>query len=307
MLASWGAPALQHSPPGHRPEFPARTSHAPTPASTHHSHRRTAAATAPHSTKKTRKPSQFPPLVPGVHHIVDLQDHTHGLRSHLHGRHRDQQGLHHVLIQDVGDCSLPHVDAKVLFSVGVVRPQLGDDVDRVQPRVLGQSERDDLESLRVLPDDDALVPLQGARPGSQLHGKLHLRSPPSGDHRPLLHKGAHHAQGVVDGPLRLLQHHAVGTPNQDRHSRVLQILLQPREADDGPQPGPQVLLGHQVRGPQLLLGEALQDGHRLAAQHARHKVNLVPLHVPDNQNLRLSAEIQGQIGDRVPQDRLLDQ
>lgn len=41
-----------------------------------------------------------------THNVIDLEDAAHCLGSKVYGRHRHQQRLHHILLQDVGDGTL---------------------------------------------------------------------------------------------------------------------------------------------------------------------------------------------------------
>ncbi len=95
-------------------------------------------------------------------HVVDFQEHTDGLRGEHDGADADEERLDDVLVVHVGDASLPDVDASVLFTGGVPVPELRDDGDGVQPGVLGQGGRDDLQALR-----------KGAK-AKRLHASLRL-------------------------------------------------------------------------------------------------------------------------------------
>ena len=65
-------------------------------------------------------------LADSVDDVVDLQDAPDRLAGEGDGAGADQQGLDHVLLQDVGDGALPHVDPGSLLTLGVFVPQLGD-------------------------------------------------------------------------------------------------------------------------------------------------------------------------------------
>ena len=65
-------------------------------------------------------------LADSVDDVVNLQNAPDRLASQGDGAGADQEGLDHVLLQDVGDGALPHVNPSSLLALGVFVPQLGD-------------------------------------------------------------------------------------------------------------------------------------------------------------------------------------
>ena len=63
-------------------------------------------------------------LTDGVDDVVNLEDAPDGLAGEGDGAGADQERLHHVLLEDVGDGSFPHVDPRGLLSLSVSVPQL---------------------------------------------------------------------------------------------------------------------------------------------------------------------------------------
>ena len=49
----------------------------------------------------------------GVDNVVNLEDAAHGLGGERNGAGGDEERLHHVLLQDVGDHALANVDAGI--------------------------------------------------------------------------------------------------------------------------------------------------------------------------------------------------
>ena len=58
-------------------------------------------------------------LSDGVDDVVDLEDGPDRLRGEVERRGGDEQRLHDVLVEDVGDGALPHVDAAHGLALGV--------------------------------------------------------------------------------------------------------------------------------------------------------------------------------------------
>ena len=65
-------------------------------------------------------------LADSVDDVVNLQDAPDRLAGQGDGAGADQEGLDHVLLQDVGDGALPHVYPGGLLALGVFVPQLSD-------------------------------------------------------------------------------------------------------------------------------------------------------------------------------------
>lgn len=119
---------------------------------------------------------------------------------------------------------------------------------------------------------------------------------------PLLDKTPDHAQRVVQTPLTLLQDQRVGTCANDRD--CLPRILHPCDLDDLC-PGETRLLDELGRT-QLVLGKGLDVRDGPAPRRLCNEVDLVPLNVLDDHDLELGEEVQGQVGDGVSEDGLLD-
>eukprot|EP00961_Rhodomonas_salina_P083714 1124758-Rhodomonas_salina.1 len=137
-------------------------------------------------------------------------DHDHDHQHCRYHHHRQQQQL-------APDDALADVDARVLLPLGVPDPELGHDRDRVQPCVLRQRRRDDLQRLGKRAHAVALDTRQLLGILHQLGRDLHFGRGAARDHVALLEEGAHDAERVVDGALVLLEHQLVRAPTQDRH------------------------------------------------------------------------------------------
>ncbi|GIX66170.1 plexin-A4 isoform X1, putative [Babesia caballi] len=235
--------------------------------------------------------------------IVDLQNHHHRLRRQLDGRQRDQHRLNDLVLHHVRDGALLRVDAvhrAVRLQVPVA--QLRDDHQRVEPRVLRQRVGNHLERLRKGLDAHLLHAEKRARPRAEPLRQRHLGGAATGHDGATLHQAAHHAERVVQRPLGLVEHEVVGRAHQHGrrllhvHARDLHNLLPPLE-----------LRLHQLRRAQLLLREVVQAGDLLAANGARDELDVLALNVLDDHDVGLGQVVEREVGDGVPENRLLDQ
>ena len=191
----------------------------------------------------------------------------------------------------------------VLLAARVQVAQLGHDLDRIEPGVLGQCVRDDLQRLGKRANAPLVQAGQRLGPSAQLETELHLGRAPARDQRPLLHQAPDDAQRVVQGPLRLLQHQLVA-PAEQHARRVSRVghtrdfhhlaLAHARRLDEG-------------RRAELLRLHVVDVRDRQTPQRLADVLDLLPLDVLHHHDLRLGQVVQRQVGDRVPKDRLLDQ
>mmetsp|Transcript_2970 Transcript_2970/g.8795 ORF Transcript_2970/g.8795 Transcript_2970/m.8795 type:complete len:255 (+) Transcript_2970:290-1054(+) len=162
--------------------------------------------------------------------VVNLEDHAHAL-----GGERDGGGVHeqrndNVLLEDVGNGALAHVDARALLPGGVAVAQLRDDVDRVEASVLRERVRHGLQRLGELLDAIGLHAAELVGPVREVVGSLRLRGAASGGEEALLDEAAQHAERVVDRAVGLVEHHAVG--RADENGDCLARVGHPRDAHD---------------------------------------------------------------------------
>ena len=59
-----------------------------------------------------------------VDNIINLENASDCLTGESDGAGADQERLDHVLLQDVGDCSLPHIDTSCFLSLSMSVSQL---------------------------------------------------------------------------------------------------------------------------------------------------------------------------------------
>ena len=133
----------------------------------------------------------------GIDNIINLQDWPHTLRRQGNGAGGHEQGLHHVLLQDVGDAALSHIDAGRLLALGVTVAQLGDRADRVQAGVLAQRVRDNLHGLGKGLETVGVGAGECVGVLHELPGHLDLGCTAAGDQETLLHQTTDDAQGIV--------------------------------------------------------------------------------------------------------------
>mmetsp|Transcript_5574 Transcript_5574/g.18894 ORF Transcript_5574/g.18894 Transcript_5574/m.18894 type:complete len:210 (-) Transcript_5574:1079-1708(-) len=167
---------------------------------------------------------------PRHHDVVNLEDHAHALGGEGNGGGVHEHGHHHVLLEDVRDGPLAHVDPGVFLPCGVLVAQLAHNVDRVEARVLRQRVRHHLEGLRKELDAKRLHAKELVGPVRQAVGGLRLGGPAAGGQEALLHQAAQHAERVVDGPVRLVENELVGRTDEDGHR--LARVGHARDADD---------------------------------------------------------------------------
>ena len=85
-------------------------------------------------------------ILPAKRNVVDSENHLDSLSSELDGAGAHQKGLEDVLLGDVTvDAAALDADAGVALAHLVAVPQLGDDLDAVEPSVLGEGGGDHLE------------------------------------------------------------------------------------------------------------------------------------------------------------------
>ena len=182
-------------------------------------------------------------------------------------------------------------------------PQLGDNLDGIETRVLRQGVRDHLHGVGERLHAHSLHAGQGPGPLAELLGHLHLGRAASDDEEPLLHQATNDAQRIVQRPVSLLDDQLVGAAAE--HGHGLAHVLNAGHLDDLLAAAGNLL--RQVRVAELLGRELLDVGHRLAADGFADEVHVVALDVADHHDLSLGEVVEGEVGDGVAEDGLLDQ
>ncbi len=101
--------------------------------------------------------NSFLATLPCLHVVIDLQEQRHCLCRELGCACRHQQRLHLqkkiviacVRVQHTREAHLPDVNASIALAKSVAVAKLGDDCDGVEPGILGERRRDDLERVSV--------------------------------------------------------------------------------------------------------------------------------------------------------------
>ena len=151
--------------------------------------------------------------LPCLHVVINLQEQCDGLCRELDCACRHQQRLHNVLLQDIRDLSLftnvdiafkvkgegtkthlPNVDAGIALPKSVTVAKLGDDRDGVEPGILRERRRDDLERVSVCLEAVRLHASQRLRILRQHAGYVDLRCATSTNQR-----AARNAKEVSEG------------------------------------------------------------------------------------------------------------
>lgn len=81
--------------------------------------------------------------------VIYLQNHSYTLRRQGNLRCVHQQGLNNLLLPHVSDSTISNVDSTSRLTLVVSVSQLGHHTNGVDTRVLGQSIRNNLKSLRI--------------------------------------------------------------------------------------------------------------------------------------------------------------
>mmetsp|Transcript_2046 Transcript_2046/g.5159 ORF Transcript_2046/g.5159 Transcript_2046/m.5159 type:complete len:399 (+) Transcript_2046:254-1450(+) len=239
--------------------------------------------------------------------VVDFQDHSHSLCGHLDGADGHEQRLHHLLRIHVGDGTLLDVDAGILLALHVRGAELGHDLDGLHARILGQGVGHKLEGLGIGLDANCVDAADGPGPLGELARHLHLGGSATWDQGLLLHQAAHHTERVVNGALSLVQQKHVGGPDKDGAATTGDVAgLQAREPNDAALTAHEVL-AHKADWSKLLGREVVQACDGLEAEHFGDEFDVVALDVADDQDLRLGAEVQGEVRRRISEDGLLNE
>mmetsp|Transcript_90114 Transcript_90114/g.226824 ORF Transcript_90114/g.226824 Transcript_90114/m.226824 type:complete len:218 (-) Transcript_90114:844-1497(-) len=186
------------------------------------------------------------------------------------------------------------------------RPQLSDNLHRLQPSVLGQRVRHQLQGLSILLDANRWDAANRPGPSGQLLRHLHLWGCPARDQGLALHKRPHDAQGIVDGALRLVQQQLVGSPHE--HGDAPSLARpggEAGEADDAALAADS-LLAHQPSVGEFVRSEVVDARHWLDSQDPGDELDVITLYIANHEDLGLGTEVQGQIRGCIAEDRLLD-
>mmetsp|Transcript_644 Transcript_644/g.1633 ORF Transcript_644/g.1633 Transcript_644/m.1633 type:complete len:457 (+) Transcript_644:97-1467(+) len=237
--------------------------------------------------------------------VVDLEDHAYALSRKGDGTRVHEQRLNHVLLRHVRDAVAPHVDTGVRVALSVLLAELGHDVNRVEARVLRESERHDLESLGVRAYAVGLHASLLLRPFAQLESQLGLRHAAARNQEALLDQRAHHAERVVDRAVRLVERQFVGTAHQNGAGAAR--VGDARDLDHALGAARHGHLVAQLGRSELVSGERVDVRDRHTVERARDEVDVVALDVGDDHDAHLREEVEAQVVVRVAEDRLLDQ
>mmetsp|Transcript_24755 Transcript_24755/g.44620 ORF Transcript_24755/g.44620 Transcript_24755/m.44620 type:complete len:537 (+) Transcript_24755:83-1693(+) len=239
------------------------------------------------------------------HEIVHLQNHAHRFSRQLDRRRGHQQRLDHVLAVHVGNVSLLDVDAGPNGALRVRLPQLRHNLYGLQPSILRQRVRYDLQRVRVRLEAVRVHARRFQRELPQTQRRLRLGRPAAGDQVPLLHQRANHALGIVDGAIGLGQHQLVRPSEQHRrgasgigHAHELDHLVPGSGEDD---------VSHVLGTAKLLGRQGVHVGNRRASQGATDELYVGPLDVRHDQNAHLGQEVQAQFVVGIAKDALLDE
>lgn len=96
-------------------------------------------------------------------------------------------------------------------------PQIRDDLDRIEPRVLRQRGRDNFHRVRERAPADGLGASERARLVGKGLGDFDLGCAAAGDQGFLLDEAADDAEGVVEGAFGFVEDEGVGATADDRH------------------------------------------------------------------------------------------
>ncbi|RNA25964.1 hypothetical protein BpHYR1_014113 [Brachionus plicatilis] len=238
-----------------------------------------------------------------THNIINLKNRAHRLGRQTNRTLRHQQRLHHILLQNIRNQALSHINASSVLSLGMSVPQLGHSGNRVESSVLRQRIRHNLQRFSKCSKAVLLHACQRVRVLTQSDHQLDLGRAASRDQRPLLHQTPNNAQRVMNRPVRLVQHQSIASPHQHRHrpARVRHSCKLNHSAR------PRAHLLHQIRIAQHLTTKMVQTGDRLARQTLAYKLNVVSLNVLDHHYFHFGQKVQRQLVHGISQNALLNE
>lgn len=179
------------------------------------------------------------PKLSSSNDIINLHDHTHSLSREFNGRSTDQKRLDNVLLQNITDRSLyinpqnpylSHIDTSSLLPKSMSVTQLSYDPDWIQPCVLSQRTRDNLQGLGISLEAVGLHSRKSFPVLGKLMRELDLWSSSSGDKSSLLDKTTNNTQRIVQTTLSFLENKSVCSVDDNTDS--LGRGLGPRDLDD---------------------------------------------------------------------------
>ena len=161
----------------------------------------------------------------GVHNVVDLQNGPDRLAREGDGASTDQERLNNILIQNIGNSSIPHINSGSFFTLCVPVSQLCDGSNGVETCILCESIGDNLmslckcfETICISTSESIGVQHQFSKIKAiklcfdmqrNVPRYFRLWSTTTSDEKPFLDETSDYAQGIMQGSVSLPQHQLV--------------------------------------------------------------------------------------------------
>merc|ERR1719348_589275 len=150
-----------------------------------------------------------------IDNVINLENAPYALGGECDGTGGDEERLDHILLQDVGDGTLTHVDTSSFLSLAVFISQFRDCSDRVESSILSQSVGNDLECLSEGLEAVGICSRDGVSMQHQFPRNFCFRSSSSGNKKPFLHQTPDNTERVMKTPVSFFEHEFVTAPHYD--------------------------------------------------------------------------------------------
>mmetsp|Transcript_21367 Transcript_21367/g.34167 ORF Transcript_21367/g.34167 Transcript_21367/m.34167 type:complete len:285 (+) Transcript_21367:206-1060(+) len=226
-------------------------------------------------------------------HIVDLEDHLHHLSGQAQLTALGRARLIDTLLPHVGGAHLHAVHAMPGVLSGLLQAlHCGHLTDRTEATVFGQGHGNRVQSLgkgfhAVLVDGLLLV-----RRTQHRQRRRHLTGTAARHDARVTDQIPHTTVGVMEASLRLIHHHLISTPDQDRHSLRLVAPLNHQHGVLGCSEGD---LTHNARLAQFFCSNLLEARHDPATCGDCNQLQLHSANPPHSWKFRLVEQMVGLI------------
>ena len=181
-------------------------------------------------------------------------------------------------------------------------PQLRDEEDWVETRILCQCVRDELERFAVGLADVGVIAENGTRVLLQLVSHFHFHTCAAWNERSFLNEGTDDTKGVMETSVSLVKDELVRASQQDGDGLALVGAL--GDLDDFSTAAGADLL-YKAGAAELLWLELVDVGDGHGTDSLGDEVHIVTLDVLDHHDFLLGEEMQCQVTDGLPEDALL--
>ena len=180
---------------------------------------------------------------------------------------------------------------------------LSDNLDRIQSAIRGQNERNHLKSLGVFLDYFSENSLLDLGKGLEMLGNLNLNGSASSNDSLILNKTPQNTEGIMDGPLGLVENQLRGASDENGRGDWLVNV----NVEDFWSVWKDNILGRGGFSREFLTSQIVRMSNGNASQCLADEWNVSSLDVSNNHDLLLRQEVNGQVINGVSQNWLLDE